>query len=79
MYAIIVRENFPANEVGVRVGIVLMATLGGMALGGWLSGVIFDYTGSYQAAFLHGLVWNLLNVLIVGWLLLRGQRRLAPA
>ncbi|MCK8786282.1 MFS transporter [Roseomonas sp. NAR14] len=78
-YAIVVRENFPAEEAGVRVGLVLMATMLGMALGGWLSGVIFDLTGSYHAAFLHGLLWNLLNVSIVAWLLRRGAtRRGAP-
>src|SRR4029077_15015454 len=71
MYAIIVRQYFSPREVGVRVGIVLMATLFGMAFGGWMSGAIFDYTGSYRAAFLNGLIWNVLNMLIVFWLLLR--------
>jgi MFS family permease len=79
MYAIIVRQYFTAREVGVRLGLVLMATLFGMALGGWMSGVIFDYTGSYRAAFLNGLIWNLFNVLIVLWLLMRPSRRLAMA
>ncbi|MBC9175637.1 MFS transporter [Pseudoroseomonas ludipueritiae] len=78
-YAVIVRENFPASEVGMRVGIVLMSTLVGMALGGWLSGVIFDLTGSYAAAFLNGVAWNAVNVLIVATLLLRGRARLATA
>jgi len=72
-YAIIVREYFAPGEAGARVGTVLMATLAGMALGGWLSGVVFDLTGSYRAAFLNGLAWNLLNVSIVGWLLLRSR------
>ncbi len=53
-YAIIVREYFSPREAGTRVGLVLMATLIGMALGGWMSGAIFDLTGSYQAAFLNG-------------------------
>ena len=61
-YAIIVREFFPEKEAGARIGGVLMATLFGMALGGWMSGVIFDLTGSYRAAFFNGVVWNLLNV-----------------
>ncbi|MDJ0391257.1 MFS transporter [Roseomonas sp. E05] len=78
-YAVIVRESFPASEVGMRVGIVLMATLVGMALGGWLSGVIFDATGSYAAAFLNGVAWNAANVLIVATLLLRSRARLATA
>jgi len=77
-YALVVREFFPPSEAGTRVGIIIMATLFGMALGGWLSGVIYDFTGSYQAAFLNGVVWNLLNVAIMLFLLLRrhgGRRR----
>lgn len=70
-YAIIVREHFPASEVSARVGSVIMASLVGMALGGWLSGKIFDMTGSYHAAFLNGLAWNLLNLTISGWLFWR--------
>jgi len=74
-YAIIVREYFSPKEAGTRVGLVLMATLIGMALGGWMSGAIFDLAGSYQAAFLNGLGWNLMNVAIMTWLLLRSRRR----
>jgi len=70
-YAIIVREYFPPREAGVRTGIVLMATLFGMALGGWVSGAIFDVTGSYRAAFVNGIGWNLLNLTIAFWLLRR--------
>jgi len=79
MYAIIVRQYFPPQEVGVRLGIVLMATLLGMALGGWMSGAIFDLTASYHAAFINGLAWNLLNVSIAAWLLIRPGRDLARA
>ena len=70
-YAIIVREHFPAAEAGTRVGTVIMATLFGMALGGWMSGKVFDLTGSYHAAFLNGIGWNLLNLTIVLFLLSR--------
>lgn len=70
-YALIVREYFKPKEAGARVGTVLMATLFGMALGGWLSGVIFDLTGSYKAAFVNGTVFNLVNVSIVLFLLYR--------
>ena len=73
------REYFPPKEAGTRVGVVIMATLLGMALGGWMSGVIFDLTGSYQAAFLNGIAWNLLNMSIVTFLLLRGRYRPALA
>ena len=70
-YAIIVRESFPAREAGGRVGIILMMTLLGMALGGWMSGVIFDLTGSYRAAFANGIAWNGLNFLIALFLFFR--------
>jgi MFS family permease len=70
-YAIIVREHFAAREAGARTGAVIMASLIGMALGGWLSGWVFDLTGSYRAAFLNGIAWNLLNLSIVGWLFWR--------
>jgi MFS family permease len=70
-YALIVREHFSPTEAGARVGTVLMATLFGMALGGWMSGAVFDLTGSYRAAFMNGIAWNLLNASIVGFLLYR--------
>jgi MFS family permease len=72
-YALIVREYFPPEQAGARVGTVLMATLLGMALGGWLSGAVFDLTGSYRAAFLNGIGWNLLNLAVVGFLLWRAS------
>ena len=74
-YAIIVREYFPSSEAGTRVGLVLMATLFGMALGGWMTGAIFDLTGSYQAAFLNGILFNLTNVSIVAWLIRSSGRQ----
>ena len=67
-YAIIVREHFPPREAGARTGAVIMATLVGMALGGWMSGWVFDMTGSYRAAFINGIGWNLLNLSIASWL-----------
>ncbi len=73
-YALIVREHFSPREAGARVGTVLMATLFGMALGGWMSGAVFDLTGSYRAAFMNGIAWNLLNVSIVLFLLYRVRR-----
>jgi MFS family permease len=79
MYAILVRDYFPPREAGTRLGVVLMATLIGMALGGWMSGAIFDLTGSYRAAFLNGLAWNFVNVSIVIWLIMRPGGKLATA
>ena len=77
-YAIIVREYFEPGEAGARVGLVLMFSMLGMALGGWMSGKVFDLTGSYHAAFLNGIGWNLVNLSIAVFLLLR-VRRLLPS
>jgi MFS family permease len=76
MYAIIVREYFPAGKAGANLGLIIMATLLGMAVGGWLSGVIFDWTGSYRAAFFNGVLWNLVNLALVALIIWR--RRPAP-
>ncbi len=73
-YAIIIREAMPASQAATRVGIVILGTVGGMSLGGWMSGVIFDATGSYAAAFMNGLAWNALNVTIITALMLRARR-----
>ena len=73
-YAIIVREYFPAQRAGVLVGAVIMATMIGMALGGWMSGKVFDMTGSYHAAFVNGVMWNALNLSIALYLLWRLKR-----
>jgi MFS family permease len=78
-YAIIVREAMPASEAATRVGIVIFASVFGMSFGGWVSGVIFDATGSYAAAFLNGVGWNALNITIMVALLLRARQRLVPA
>jgi MFS family permease len=73
-YAIIVRESFAPQEAGQRVGTVILGTLIGMALGGWMSGMVFDLTGSYTAAFVNGIAWNLLNFAIAFWLFTRSRR-----
>ncbi len=74
-YALIVRQYFPPEEAGARVGMVLTATMIGMAFGGWLSGVVYDVTGNYQAAFINGVAWNAINVAIVLFILWRGKAR----
>jgi MFS family permease len=78
-YALIIREYFAPKEAGTRVGIVLMASLLGMALGGWMSGYIFDVSGSYRAAFVNGLGFNAVNGAIVLWLLYRRRSTFAFA
>jgi MFS family permease len=78
-YALVVREYFSPAQAGARMGTILMATMLGMALGGWMSGAVFDWTGSYHAAFLNGIAWNLLNLSVVIFLLWRVHRSLQPA
>ena len=73
-YAVIVREYMPAREAGARVGFVIMLTVFGMALGGWLSGAIYDWTGSYHWAFINGIAWNGLNIAVMIYLLTRGRK-----
>lgn len=72
-YALIVREYMPPQEAGARVGFVMMMTILGMALGGWMSGWIYDLTGNYQLAFVNGILWNGLNIAIVLMLLRRSR------
>ncbi len=74
-YAVVVREYMPAKDAGAWVGFVLMTTILGMALGGQMSAWIYDWTGSYQAAFLNGIVWNGMNIAIMVWLLSRTRSR----
>ena len=72
-YAIIIREYLPSAEAGTRVGFVMMCTIMGMAIGGWMSGWIYDITGSYAAAFWNGIIWNFLNIAIVLFLINRNR------
>src|SRR5262245_2702078 len=78
-YAAIIRELFPAREAGLRVSLAISTTLAGMALGGWLAGAIYDWTGSYAAALVNGIAWNLVTTAIAFWLLHRKQRRATGA
>jgi len=78
-YAIIVREYLPAHEAGQRVGLVVLATVMGMALGGWLSGYIYDLTRSYQAAFINGIAWNFVNIAIISIILFKTKAVKTPA
>ncbi|WP_276199818.1 MFS transporter [Chelatococcus sp. XZ-Ab1] len=79
MYAVIIRDYLPPREAGMRIGIVMSATIAGMAFGGYVSGLIFDVFASYRMAFLNGLAWNLINLAIVGWLMLKAKPKLQAA
>lgn len=71
MYAVLIRQLLPPREAGARIGLVIMATVTGMAFGGFVSGAIYDLSQSYHLAFANGLAWNLLNLTIVGYILMR--------
>ena len=70
-YAIIVREFMPPLEAGRRVGLVMSATIMGMAFGGWFSGWLYDLSGTYALAIWNGVGWNLINIAIVILILVR--------
>jgi len=74
MYAVICREFLPAREAGSRIGLVMASTIIGMAFGGYVSGLIYDATNSYRLAFLNGVIWNGLNLLVVAWLFMKRQK-----
>jgi MFS family permease len=78
-YAVIIRELFPPQEAGFRVSLAISVTLAGMALGGWLAGAIYDWTGSYVSALVTGIAWNVVNMAITAWLLQRKHRRAVVA
>jgi cell shape-determining protein MreD len=78
-HAVIIRELFPLQEAGLRVSLAISTTLAGMALEGWLAGAIYDWTGSYAAALVNGIAWNIVNMAIVFWLLHRKRRRAVGA
>jgi MFS family permease len=74
MYAVICRELLPPRRAGAAIGLVVSATIFGMAFGGYFSGVIFDLTSSYRMAFFNGVLWNAFNFAIVSWLFWRRRR-----
>ena len=74
-YAMIVRRYFATNQAGWRIGLMLLFTMVGMALGGAMAGWLFDYWGSYNAAFKVGVAFNVMNLAIAVWLLRRAGQR----
>lgn len=72
-YAVIVREYMPARDAGRWVGFVMMSTILGMALGGWMTGVIYDITGSYQMSIWNGILFNAVNIAIIGYIMRRSR------
>ena len=73
-YAIILRTFFPVAEAGWRIGLALFFTIGGMAVGGWIAGALYDLTGSYTASFINAIAFNIFNLIIAQALLRRAKR-----
>jgi predicted MFS family arabinose efflux permease len=72
-YSLVVREVFPANEAGWRMGAIYLFGTLGMAIGAWAGGAVFDIALDYRPAFLVGVLFNLSNIAIIGWLVWRKQ------
>ena len=70
-YVIVIRECYSAKESNWRVPTVMFAGFLGMASGGWLRGVLFDHFSSYMPAFGTGMVFNLMNLSVLLFLVLR--------
>ena len=81
-YTMIIRRYFPPGEAGWRIAMVLLFTMLGMALGGWMSGALYDLTGGYDAAFVNAVAFNLFNLALAYVLLRRrhiGATAVVPA
>ena len=76
-YVVAIRDLFPAREASWRVPTLLLFSGSGMAAGGWLAGLIYDFAGFYGAAFAVGIAFNLAHLAVVGPLVLR-QALVAP-
>ena len=70
-YVLIVREFFPSSEASWRVPMVLFVSMSGMAFGSWFAGALYDHFGYYAPAFTVGVLFNLANLSLIGFLLLR--------
>ncbi|MDE2007055.1 MAG: MFS transporter, partial [Rhodospirillales bacterium] len=70
-YVLAVRDIFPPSQASWRVPLVLFTSMGGMAFGSWFAGALYDHFGHYAPAFGAGVLFNLGNLALVGFLLLR--------
>ena len=77
-YALIARELFPAREAGWRIPLLLFCSGFGMASGGWFAGLLYDRFGYYAPAFEAGLVFNAVNLVLIGTLVARRNGWLGP-
>jgi MFS family permease len=74
-YVLAVRELFPSTEASWRVPTLLFVSMAGMAFGGWFAGALYDHFGFYAPAFAAGAVFNLANLVVIGFLAMRQVRQ----
>jgi len=73
-YVVAVRDLFPSSEAAWRVPLTLFTAMSGMAVGSWFAGLLYDHFGYYAPAFGSGVFFNLCNMMLVGFLVMRQQR-----
>jgi len=74
-YVLAVRELFPSTEASWRVPTLLFISMAGMAFGGWFAGALYDHFGYYAPAFAAGALFNLANLVVIGFLVVRQARQ----
>jgi MFS family permease len=73
-YVLAVRELFLSAEASWRVPTVLFISMSGMAFGGWFAGALYDHFGFYAPAFAAGALFNVANLVVIGFLVTRQVR-----
>jgi MFS family permease len=74
-YVVAIRDLFPSAEASWRVPTLLFTGMSGMAFGGWFAGALYDHFGFYAPAFAAGALFNLANLAVIGFLVLRQARQ----
>jgi len=78
-YVVAIRELFPSTEASWRVPTLLFTGMSGMAFGGWFAGALYDHFGFYAPAFAAGALFNLANLFVIGFLVVRQARQVRTA
>jgi MFS family permease len=78
-YSVAIRDLFPSAQASWRIPTVLFTAMSGMAFGSWFAGMLYDQYGFYAPAFAAGVLFNVANLLIIGFLVMRQSPAQAPA
>jgi len=74
-YSVAIRDLYPSAEASWRIPTVLFTGMSGMAFGSWFAGSLYDRFGFYGPAFIAGVLFNLANLAVVGFLVARLMRQ----